>query len=476
MLYNFKLDDLIPLLAIGAILIIAIYHSILYFFSRLNLLGSYTLYLWLALTYMLLAVTTVPEKTFTSPSLPYLISSTVFLFSLLLYLEFLLIVLNLSKEKQNKFYRIIKKTYLITPLYCILRFPSFFVPEAWIEIVKLSGFVMDTYLFVVFGYVLYLIITNKKNTYNMYVVIGSGLMMFFSFFTSISYYTQGFIWNLSHVSFIALGYFSDAIFFSLVVGLQMRQNIKERYEAINQGNKEKLALEIEKKKASDILLTQDFKLETEKTKAIIEQRTEIGRKLHDDLSGSLVALRYLIEDKLRKAKTENELEAFKEIDDEIKTIYSETRDYSHFLSGKHLVLDNNHYDIDEYLEAMKLRFEKLNFFAIKTVYSKTELRRHFTPTISEQIYYLLKECLSNIIKHAKATEISIVISFLNDKLEVEIKDNGKGFGVNNDQDGIGIKNLRSRLSMINGELNIMSNSSGTIVSAIAPLRMMNTIN
>ncbi|AZI26009.1 hypothetical protein EA772_11880 [Pedobacter sp. G11] len=472
MLYNFDIDDLIPLFAIGAILIIAIYHTILYAFSKLKLVGGYTIYLWLGLAYLVLATTMVPSKTFKVPSLQYLISSGVFWLSLLAYLNFLVLVIGIPKNKETRIYVMAKRTYLITPVYFALRFPYFFFPIEYVQMAKTVGLLMDGYFFFIFGYLIYQLFINKERDVKNYVFIGSILIVGFNIFTSLSYYTQGYIFGLSHVSFIALGFFSDIIFFSLAVGWQIRESIKERYRAQAEVSQKEFAIESEKKKASDILLMQDHQLENEKAQAIIQQRAAIGRKLHDDLGGNLVALRYYIEDKLKKASSENEFKNLLEIDQEIQSIYKETRDYSHLLSGIRTEKEENYYNIDLYLETMKQRFSNFNFFAIETIYNKDEVNRYLSPKVSEQIYYLLKESLSNVIKHAKASHVSISIIFMPDHFSVEIKDNGKGM-TNNEINGLGLQNLRTGLHLINGQLMIMSNPAGTIVNATVPLMPFN---
>ena len=63
-----------------------------------------------------------------------------------------------------------------------------------------------------------------------------------------------------------------------------------------------------------------------------------------------MALCYYIEDKLKKASSENEFKNLLEIDQEIQSIYKETRDYSHLLSGIRTEKEENYYNIDFYLE------------------------------------------------------------------------------------------------------------------------------
>jgi len=68
------------------------------------------------------------------------------------------------------------------------------------------------------------------------------------------------------------------------------------------------------------------------------------------LGGNLVALCYYIEDKLKKASSENEFKNLLEIDQEIQSIYKETRDYIQLLSGIRTEKKENYYNIDFYLE------------------------------------------------------------------------------------------------------------------------------
>lgn len=457
---NFSIENLIPLFTIGAILITAIYHTILFFVSKLKLVGRYSLYLWAALCYLVFAITIVPEKTFKSPSLPYLINSGIFLLSLLLYLNFLLLILNWAKNQETRIYKIIKKTYLITPLYFILRFPYFFFPPQYVETIKACGFILDAYLFLIFIYLIYLIVTNKKRDYNRPIVTGSVLMIFFNLFTSFTYYTQGYLLGLSHVSFIALGYFCDIIFFSLVVSLQMRQNIKDKYLAIEKMGKKELELERERKKASDILITHDFEIQNERAKAIIEQRTIIGRKLHDDLSGSLVALKYLARDFKTKTANVKEKERFNNLEAEISSIYKDTRRYSHELSANAAIAETEiSYDILAYLKKLTDQFSKIGLLDIHTSINTAELYK-LNAIQTKHIYFILKECITNTIKHTTAKKIYIDIIFNNNECIIRFLDDGKGFD-SSKTEGQGIKGIRNRVEALFGFLEIKIDSNGT---------------
>ncbi|MCZ4244105.1 ATP-binding protein [Pedobacter punctiformis] len=216
------------------------------------------------------------------------------------------------------------------------------------------------------------------------------------------------------------------------------------------------------------LIQQDIKINAEKTESALNERISIGKNLHDNLSGSLIALKYLVQDK-RKTATKEESHILDEIKDEIETIYTETRNFSHILSKK----ENNNevyiFNIETYLTRIKQRFDDLDLIKINTVYDK-EFINKFPPVLSNQLYNFIKECLSNIIKHSEATEAWVSIQIEKHSCIIIIKDNGTGFNTKKTIHGIGIKNYTSTIENLNGELIIKSSKKGTTVKATIPLK------
>ena len=76
------------------------------------------------------------------------------------------------------------------------------------------------------------------------------------------------------------------------------------------------------------------------------------------------------------------------------------------------------------------------------------------------IFRLIQETISNIIKHADASVVSIEIGEINNQLYCKIQDNGKGFDttemVNNKDRGLGLSNMKKRAALIGGTLEINS--------------------
>jgi signal transduction histidine kinase len=84
-----------------------------------------------------------------------------------------------------------------------------------------------------------------------------------------------------------------------------------------------------------------------------------------------------------------------------------------------------------------------------------------------QVYRIIQEALSNIIKYANAIAAKITISDNKTSLLIEIKDNGIGFNVDENLDGknaFGLHNIIERSRAIGGEAKITSNKNGTVIT------------
>ncbi|HEV7620217.1 MAG TPA: sensor histidine kinase [Flavisolibacter sp.] len=79
--------------------------------------------------------------------------------------------------------------------------------------------------------------------------------------------------------------------------------------------------------------------------------------------------------------------------------------------------------------------------------------------VSITIYRMVQEIIQNTIKHAAATELKLNWDEIDNKIILTSRDNGKGFDYNKEikrQEGLGLRNLISRVEMINGDFFIES--------------------
>jgi signal transduction histidine kinase len=86
------------------------------------------------------------------------------------------------------------------------------------------------------------------------------------------------------------------------------------------------------------------------------------------------------------------------------------------------------------------------------------------------LYRTLQEALTNVIKHAHASQVWVDLSMDDDQVTLTIQDNGIGFGEEKPgSNGIGLAGLRERITIAGGILAVSSTlKRGTILSAQFP--------
>ena len=205
------------------------------------------------------------------------------------------------------------------------------------------------------------------------------------------------------------------------------------------------------------LLQKQKKLKQEKlnaqlyTKKLLEkteeERKRIASDLHDSVSHELLSLKSSFE-----VKTEN---TNKKIDDIINDIRIISRNLHPIMFDK--------VGLKESINQMVERAQSVNDFMVT---SDVDYNSTLTSSSELQLYRIIQEALSNIIKYADAIAAKITITENNKSVFIEIKDNGKGFDVNetlNNGKSFGLHNIIERSKAIGGEAKINSDKNGTII-------------
>ncbi len=97
--------------------------------------------------------------------------------------------------------------------------------------------------------------------------------------------------------------------------------------------------------------------------------------------------------------------------------------------------------------------------------------RSFDKGVALSIYRVAQEVLNNMVKHAEATTIRMIVRAEGPRLLITIADNGKGFDVSKiaESTGLGWKNIAARIKLLDGELHIRSSrTEGTHVEISLP--------
>jgi len=89
--------------------------------------------------------------------------------------------------------------------------------------------------------------------------------------------------------------------------------------------------------------------------------------------------------------------------------------------------------------------------------------------IETALYRIIQEALTNVVKHAQASRVSIVLSRRVNTVSAVFEDDGRGFAVDETRDGgLGLLGMKERLSLLDGRLQIESSSDGgtTLVAEV----------
>ncbi len=204
-------------------------------------------------------------------------------------------------------------------------------------------------------------------------------------------------------------------------------------------------------------ITKNLETKAQFTKQLLvtieEERNRIAADLHDAVSHELLNL-----------KSPEKKENNKELNNKIDSIINDIRIISRNL---HPVMFHK-VGLQNTIEQMVERVQTQNNFMLTAAinYSKC------LPVESEiQIYRILQEAISNIIKYANSVAGKITILETDKNVLIEIKDNGKGFNVNDalaTGKAFGLLNITERSKVIGGEATITSNSKGTTINIQIP--------
>ncbi|GAA3087897.1 signal transduction histidine kinase [Kribbella aluminosa] len=112
---------------------------------------------------------------------------------------------------------------------------------------------------------------------------------------------------------------------------------------------------------------------------------------------------------------------------------------------------------------------------VPSEFTLTGTAQHLHGEFSATLLRITQEALANVSKHAAATRVGVTLSFMDDEVTVDIRDDGKGFDplalpARSGTGGFGLEGMRARAERIAGSLTVEAEPGfGTAISAHVPL-------
>jgi signal transduction histidine kinase len=217
--------------------------------------------------------------------------------------------------------------------------------------------------------------------------------------------------------------------------------------------------ELASEKINNLIENQKVKIFQSFVEGQNKERERIAKDLHDNISGNLAAI------KLRMSQIKNQTGEIQQILTNLDNTYDEVRTISHDLIPKKLSVNNFSGRIEQLVDFNN----SSNLSITLDLFPINELNK-LPNKIQLETYSIIQETLTNMHKHSKANKGFVTITLHNNYINILIEDNGIGLFNDNVNEGIGIKNIKSRIELLKGNFNIDSkNQVGTTININLPV-------
>lgn len=196
-----------------------------------------------------------------------------------------------------------------------------------------------------------------------------------------------------------------------------------------------------------------------------DERTRIAKDLHDGLGSLLSGVKQSLHGmKNSFIMQAHDAQSFEKTIDILDQGIKDLRNIAHNMIPENLIKFGLETATHDYCAQIN------NANTLKVIFSPINMvnyHKDFTHSIT--VYRIIQELVHNVVKHAEAKNLIVQLAAQTNKLHITIEDDGKGFDTNTSTNGIGISNVKNRVSVLEGTMQITSNHLGTTVTIELPI-------
>jgi signal transduction histidine kinase len=203
-------------------------------------------------------------------------------------------------------------------------------------------------------------------------------------------------------------------------------------------------------------------------KAQEEERSRVGRDLHDDLSQRVAVFSIELEQLRRKLTGERD-----DVTCSVMSLITRAQDLASDIHRLSYELHPFKLDTLGLSAAIKgLCAEISNHRDLKIKFQQKGFPAALPPDITLCIYRVAQEALHNIVKHSGAREAKLILTRTSEAVRFQVVDRGTGFDIDaaKTKKRLGLLSMKERIRFVGGELSIRSRpAEGTHIDVIIPL-------
>jgi signal transduction histidine kinase len=209
---------------------------------------------------------------------------------------------------------------------------------------------------------------------------------------------------------------------------------------------------IEKSNQHQIALETGLKLQN-------QERGRLAKELHDGLGIDISIIRMKLEALGMDIKNrEKDATEFSEAISQLDNLANNVRNFSLNImppdlekNGIALVIENLVYNLQKLNAKIEINFT-------------TNITETLDNNYSQNLYFIAKELINNALRHSNASIIDVELMKENNKIELKVSDNGVGYDIQKSRknDGLGLGSIKSRVSLMNAQLDIITKPSGGV--------------
>ncbi|MEX0929572.1 MAG: PAS domain S-box protein [Balneolales bacterium] len=204
------------------------------------------------------------------------------------------------------------------------------------------------------------------------------------------------------------------------------------------------------------------RLEQEILRISEHERQRIGQDLHDGLGQMLTGIGLISQNVSKNLEKENSSQTAEV--KEITKLIREADQHARGLARGLIPVEFDSQGLSAALERLSDNVRKL--FNIACDFTEIHPCHFDDPAMVIHLYRIAQEAVSNAVKHGKADEVEIILDGSQDRLYLQVMDNGHGFPDNWEEDkGLGVRIMQFRARLIGAELDIRSKKDeGTVIA------------